>query len=143
GDRQYEDDREPHPPLRGVDAPPRGLADHRRRGVCVQPGVRQGMSTAAIGAVTLGECLRRHGAGSLDGLAATFQKKLGKANSRAWLLATGEDYRYLEAEGPPPGRMTRLMHGYLDRVIAASVHSPAVRLRLMEVLHLIRSPASL
>jgi 2-polyprenyl-6-methoxyphenol hydroxylase-like FAD-dependent oxidoreductase len=106
------------------------------------PVYGQGMSTAAVGAVTLSECLRRHGAESLDGLAAAFQKKLAKANSRAWLLATGEDYRYAEAEGPP-GRVTRMIHGYLDRVIAVATRSPSVRLRLMEVLHLIRSPASL
>jgi 2-polyprenyl-6-methoxyphenol hydroxylase-like FAD-dependent oxidoreductase len=122
---------------------PEGLLIAGDAACAFNPVYGQGMSTAAVGAVTLSECLRRHGAGSLDGLASAFQKKLAKANSRAWLLATGEDYRYAEAEGPPPGRLTRLMHGYLDRVTALSVRSPSVRLRLMEVLHLIRSPASL
>jgi hypothetical protein len=66
-----------------------------------------------------------------------------KAKTRPWLLATGEDYRYVEAEGSPPGRLTGLMHRYVDRVIALATRSPQVRRRFMEVLHLVRSPASL
>jgi 2-polyprenyl-6-methoxyphenol hydroxylase-like FAD-dependent oxidoreductase len=108
------------------------------------PVYGQGMSAAAIAAVTLDECLRdcRPGPG-LPGLAARFQKRLAKANARPWLLATGEDYRYAETEGPRPGLVTRLTHRYLDRVTALSTRSARVRLRLIEVLHLIRSPASL
>jgi hypothetical protein len=59
------------------------------------------------------------------------------------LLATGEDYRYAEAEGPAPGRATRLLHRYLDRVLALATRVPAVRTRLTEVIHLVRSPAAL
>jgi 2-polyprenyl-6-methoxyphenol hydroxylase-like FAD-dependent oxidoreductase len=111
--------------------------------VCAfNPVYGQGMSTAAVGAQTLAGCLREC-RGGLDGLAARFQKRLAKANSRAWLLATGEDYRYAEAEGPPPGRLTRLLHRYLDRVIALAKRVPSVRRRLMEVIHLVRAPGSL
>jgi 2-polyprenyl-6-methoxyphenol hydroxylase-like FAD-dependent oxidoreductase len=106
------------------------------------PVYGQGMSTAAVGAMTLGECLSACRP-EWKGLESQFQNKLAKANERAWLLATGEDYRYVEVEGPPAGRMTRIMHKYLDRVFAIAAKVPSVRQHLMEVIHLVRSPASL
>jgi flavin-dependent dehydrogenase len=108
--------------------------------VCAfNPVYGQGMSAAAIGAETLDACLR---AGP-NGLAARFQRALARANMRPWLLATSEDYRYAEVEGPPPGWTTRLAHGYLSRVISLATHSPGIRRKFVEVIHLIRSPASL
>jgi hypothetical protein len=35
------------------------------------------------------------------------------------------------------------MHRYLDRVFALATRIPSVRTRLMEVIHLVRSPLSL
>jgi 2-polyprenyl-6-methoxyphenol hydroxylase-like FAD-dependent oxidoreductase len=107
------------------------------------PVYGQGMSAAAVGADVLAQCLGECRPGRTDGVAARFQKRLAKANTRPWLLATGEDYRYTEAEGPPPGRLSGLTHRYLDRVIALSTRSPRVRRRFMEVIHLVRSPLSL
>jgi 2-polyprenyl-6-methoxyphenol hydroxylase-like FAD-dependent oxidoreductase len=107
------------------------------------PVYGQGMSTAAIGAETLGHCLRTCRDGKTKGLAERFQKLLARANTHPWLLATGTDYRYREVEGPPPGWTTRMSHRYLDRVIALTTHSRSVRKKFAEVIHLIRSPASL
>ena len=45
------------------------------------PVYGQGMSAAAVGAELLADCLRSRG-NSDDGLAADFQKKLAKANTR-------------------------------------------------------------
>jgi hypothetical protein len=39
--------------------------------------------------------------------------------------------------------MTRLTHGYLDRVIALATTNRGIRRKFMEVLHLIRSPGCL
>jgi hypothetical protein len=92
----------------------------------------------------MAECLTTcRDTGAMDALPGFFQSQLATANQHAWLLATGEDYRYREAEGPPPGRITRLTHRYLDRVTAVANRVPSVRLKLTEVLHLIRPPASL
>jgi 2-polyprenyl-6-methoxyphenol hydroxylase-like FAD-dependent oxidoreductase len=107
------------------------------------PVYGQGMSTAALGADALSRCLCACRNGSLAGIGERFQKELARSNTPAWLLATGEDYRYKEAEGPPAGWRARLAHCYLDRVTALTTRSPGVRRKLMEVLHLIRSPASL
>jgi len=105
--------------------------------VCAfNPVYGQGMSTAALGADALDRCLRA-GRTNLEG---RFQKELARSNARPWLMATGEDYRYAEAEGPKPGWTTRLAHGYLDRVIALATKDRGVRRKFMEVLHLIRSP---
>lgn len=120
---------------------PAGLLVTGDAACAFNPVYGQGMSTAAVGGQVLAACLAG-GAGPAE-LAATFQARLAKANSRAWLLATGEDYRYEESEGPKPGRATRLAHRYLDRVFALATRVPSVRQRLMEVIHLVRPPSSL
>src|SRR5260370_28671493 len=101
------------------------------------------MSTAAVGAATLGCCVRACRNGKTTGLAERFQKQLARANTRPWLLATGSDYRFREVEGPSPGWTTNIAHRYLDRVMALTTSSPVLPNKFTEVLHLIRSPASL
>jgi flavin-dependent dehydrogenase len=118
---------------------PEGLLVTGDAACAFNPVYGQGMSAAAVGALALDDCLRQ-GAAGVEG---RFQKALAAANQRPWLLATGEDYRYREAEGPPPGWPTRLTHRYLDRVFALAARTPAVRQRLMEVIHLVRPPSSL
>lgn len=111
------------------------------------PVYGQGMTTAALGAEALDECLReqrRHRPdGDLGGLAKRFQTKLARANSAPWTLATGEDYRYRGTEGGKPGRMTHFMHRYMDRVIELSTKDAGVRLALLEAFNLIKPPTAL
>ena len=107
------------------------------------PVYGQGMSAAAIGAETLSHCLEACRDGKTRGLAERFQRQLARANNRPWLLATGTDYLYREVEGPAPGWSTRLSHRYIDRVISLTTRSPVVRTKFTEVIHLVRSPASL
>ncbi len=121
---------------------PEGLVVVGDAACAFNPVYGQGMSAAAVGAEVLDGCLRAARPGVV-GLAARFQRRLAKANARPWLLATGEDYRFAEAEGPPPGLVVRLAHRYLDRVTALATRDPAVRHRFVEVVHLVRSPASL
>jgi flavin-dependent dehydrogenase len=104
------------------------------------PVYGQGMSAAALGAMALDRTLR---AGGLRELARRFQRRLAQSNANAWVVATGEDYRYAEVEGPAPGLSMRFLHRYLDRVTRLATRHPKVRLRLLEVLQLTRSPASL
>lgn len=108
------------------------------------PVYAQGMSTAAIGALTLAQTLREHkSARRFDRLAQKFQKKLAQVNSAPWVLATGEDYRYRGAVGGSPNLTTRLMHRYMDQVVRLSTTNVAVRRRLMEVFHMLRQPDAL
>jgi flavin-dependent dehydrogenase len=111
------------------------------------PVYGQGMTTAALGARLLGQCLTAgHATGSgpcCDGLARRFQKELARVNRAPWLLATGEDYRVRETEGEPPGWSMRFMHRYIDEIVKLSTKNTGVRLRFLQVFHMLKSPPSL
>jgi hypothetical protein len=46
-------------------------------------------------------------------------------------------------EGGRPSRVTRLMHRYFDGVMAAAAHDPSIHRAFMEVLQLLKPPATL
>ncbi|HEV8168162.1 MAG TPA: FAD-dependent monooxygenase, partial [Pyrinomonadaceae bacterium] len=95
--------------------------------VCAfNPVYGQGMTTAALGVMTLRQCLREAN-GNLSNLSRRFQKRLAKVNAAPWLLATGEDYRYRETVGGSPTLMTKFMHCYMDHVVQLATHSVPVR----------------
>lgn len=108
--------------------------------VCAfNPVYGQGMTTAALGAMALSECLRE-----ADGnLSRRFQKRLAKINSTPWLLATGEDYRYRETVGGAPSMTTRFMHRYMDQVVQLATHSVPVRKVLLQAFNMLTPPTAL
>lgn len=111
--------------------------------VCAfNPVYGQGMTTAALGAMTLQKCLREQN-GSLRGLSRHYQKQLAKVNAAPWLLATGEDYRYRETVGGSPGLMNRFMHHYMDQVFRLATRSVSVRTVLLRVFNMLVPPAAL
>ncbi len=100
----------------------------------------QGMSMAAMGAMTLDGCLRdEHG----SGMAQRFQKRLAKVSEGAWLLATGEDFRYPTTEGGQRTWMTRFTHWYIDRVYVAMPTSIEITRMFTEIAHLLKPPTAL
>jgi 2-polyprenyl-6-methoxyphenol hydroxylase-like FAD-dependent oxidoreductase len=105
------------------------------------PIYAQGMTTAALGAEVLEECLRE--SGDLTGLSKRFQKKLSEANAASWLLATGEDFRVRGVEGGTATFATRLTHRYMDRVLALSLRDIGVRRTFLEVFHMLKPPTAL
>jgi 2-polyprenyl-6-methoxyphenol hydroxylase-like FAD-dependent oxidoreductase len=108
------------------------------------PVYAQGMTTAALGAEVLEECLRESDdGGDLTRLSKRFQKKLAKANAAPWLLATGEDFRVRGVEGGEATFATRLTHRYMDRVLALSLQDLGVRQTFLEVFHMLKSPTAL
>lgn len=108
--------------------------------VCAfNPVYGQGMTTAALGAMTLRQCLRE-GNGNLS---RRFQKRLAKVNAAPWLLATGEDYRYRETVGGSPTLMTRFMHRYMDHVVQLATHSVPVRKVLLRAFNMLVPPTAL
>ena len=111
------------------------------------PVYGQGMSVAAVGALTLARCVReqrkRRPGGDLRGLTRRFQRELSKANAAPWMLSTGEDFRVRETVGPPQPRITRLIQRYMDRVVSLSTREPDIRLALLEVFGLLKPPATL
>jgi 2-polyprenyl-6-methoxyphenol hydroxylase-like FAD-dependent oxidoreductase len=123
---------------------PAGFAVTGDAACAFNPVYGQGMTAAALGALALDACLRRAARdGDWAGVGWRFQRALARANQTPWLLATGADYRLPATTGARPPSSMRVVHRYLDRVMAAASRDDAVRLALMEVLHLLRPPASL
>jgi 2-polyprenyl-6-methoxyphenol hydroxylase-like FAD-dependent oxidoreductase len=114
--------------------------------VCAfNPVYGQGMSVAAAGASALDRHLRarRRHDGDLTGLARRFQRGLARINAAPWLMATGEDFRVPATVGGAPGRATRFMHRYMDRVLLVATEDRSVRRVLLEVFHLLKPPSAL
>ncbi|HSE18997.1 MAG TPA: hypothetical protein VLB46_18200 [Pyrinomonadaceae bacterium] len=110
--------------------------------VCAfNPVYGQGMTIAALGALTLKNTLRENG--DPRGLSRRFLKRLGKVNKAPWLLATGEDYRYPETEGHGAGLMTKFMHRYMNHVVELATQSVAVRHVLLRAFSMMIPPTAL
>jgi 2-polyprenyl-6-methoxyphenol hydroxylase-like FAD-dependent oxidoreductase len=107
------------------------------------PVYGQGMTTAALAAVTLGEALRGQPRGDLTGLAGRFQRRLARVNATPWLLATAEDFSYPATEGERPGWWARRKQRHLGRVVRLSTRDLRARRELLEVLHLAKPFATL
>ena len=111
------------------------------------PVYGQGMTIAALGALTLRECLREQAKlraeGSLRGLARRFQRRIAKVNKAPWMLATSEDYRYRETHGGSPSLMTKFMHRYMNRVLQLTTRDVAVRSALLHVFSMLAPPSVL
>lgn len=116
-------------------------------GACAfNPVYGQGMTTSALGAELLDRCLeeqlRRNGM-DLTGLGRRFQQELAKVNADPWMLSTGEDYRYLNAEGGAPNRLNRFMHRYVDQIQQLITYHPGVRQSFLEVQGMLKPPQAL
>jgi 2-polyprenyl-6-methoxyphenol hydroxylase-like FAD-dependent oxidoreductase len=110
--------------------------------VCAfNPVYGQGISSAALGAQVLSQCLQKWG--FRTGFSKHFQKQLAKVNHLPWLIATGDDFRWSTTEGTRPNFLGRLMQRYLDHVMAAASESADVYHALVQVLHLLKPPVSL
>jgi 2-polyprenyl-6-methoxyphenol hydroxylase-like FAD-dependent oxidoreductase len=120
---------------------PHGLIALGDAACAFNPIYGQGMSVAAQTAVALDRELRE--ADDLDRLTQRFKRTVAARAAGAWLLATGEDLRYPTTEGSRVGLTTKLTHRYLDRVVRAATADPAMNRVFLEVLALVRPPASL
>jgi len=108
--------------------------------VCAfNPVYGQGMTTAALAAADLGNCLGRR-CEKLDGVARMFQRRLARINSAPWMLATSEDLRYRGVEGAKAGRATKLMHWYMNHVLRSATRSKSVRTRFLQVQGMLNGP---
>jgi hypothetical protein len=98
----------------------------------------QGMSVAATEAQALGESL----SSGLDGLSQRFYAKASRIIDIPWTIATGEDLRYPQVQGPRPSGFG-LVNRYLERVHAVASEDPAVCRKFFDVLNLLVPPPSL
>lgn len=106
------------------------------------PAYGQGMSVAAIASMKLDDCLRQQ-QGDLAGLAARFQKALTTVIDAPWQLATGQDRDWQDGVDAPTDRLTRLMQGYIRRVLMTMMVDPVVAEAFLAVQQLLAPPTRL
>lgn len=125
---------------------PEGLAIVGDAVCAFNPAYGQGMTIAALGAITLQTCLQKQFSNSqfkVKGLTRNYQKQLAKVLKTPWLVATSDDFRWETTEGGKPDKITRFMHKYMDRVMLLSVHQPQVYKAFAEVMHMVKQPTAL
>jgi 2-polyprenyl-6-methoxyphenol hydroxylase-like FAD-dependent oxidoreductase len=98
----------------------------------------QGMTVAALEALALRDCLAR---GTTD-LPRRFFRATAKPIGRAWQLAAGGDLSLPEIQGAPP-LSTRLLNGYIDRLLTAAEYDTAVYEQFLKVAWLVEAPSRL
>ncbi|WP_375765590.1 FAD-dependent oxidoreductase [Archangium gephyra] len=98
----------------------------------------QGMTTGALQAQALDECLRQ----GLDGVAQRYRRQVGQLLSTPWTMATSGDLRFPQVEGKrPPGYA--LTNWYGDRFQQLATHDLEALRTFMRVMHMVESPAAL
>ncbi|MEL6223581.1 MAG: 2-polyprenyl-6-methoxyphenol hydroxylase-like oxidoreductase [Cyanobacteria bacterium J06627_8] len=127
-----------------LNAMPQGIVALGDAVCCFNPVYGQGMTAAAIGAMTLNECLQHtSGTPQRSRWEQAFQQRLAKALETPWFMATGEDFRWEQTQGQRPGWPTTLLQGYFDRVLKLSETNANAHRAFIEVAHLIKSPTVL
>lgn len=114
----------------------------------LNPVYGQGMTLAALGAETLDRLLQRrqqrHGLSDLTGLTRTFQRQLAKVIAGPWQLATGQDLRWpVAADGHTVDLPSRLLQGYVNKVIETLPDDPIVAEAFVQVQNMLKPPSAL
>ena len=100
----------------------------------------QGMSVAALEALTLAECLRT--AQNVEHLWREFFKASAKVIDTPWTIAAGSDFAYEGVTGPKPAG-TDMVNWYLDRVHKAASRDQYVCRTFFDVANLLRPATTL
>lgn len=98
----------------------------------------QGMTCAALDAITLGRVLARYGTATSE-MARAYFREVGNTLATPWRFAVGGDFVFPETTGPRP-RGIRLLNGYSRRIQLASKVDPVVRKTFTSVQHLLEPP---
>jgi 2-polyprenyl-6-methoxyphenol hydroxylase-like FAD-dependent oxidoreductase len=106
--------------------------------IALNPIYGQGMTAAGLEALELQKLLGRYNLGQLDGFAAAFQKRLPKVTADAWTMATAEDRRYPDVEGPKPDLVTRFSNRYFDWLSMAMPYDNRVTQAFFEAMCLLK-----
>ncbi len=106
------------------------------------PVYGQGMTVSALEAQTLDDCLRERGDGDLSELSRNFFGRAAKAVAEAWLMTVTEDFRHPGVTGARP-RGSGVMNWYTGRIYEAAVYDAYVYRSFLQVLTMLRPPASL
>jgi 2-polyprenyl-6-methoxyphenol hydroxylase-like FAD-dependent oxidoreductase len=105
------------------------------------PSYGQGISVAAMTAVSLSEELHKIGSDELPpGFAAGFRAKVAKNIDAAWMLSANADLGYPWAsEGKPP-LAARLGGKYMNRLLNVATEDQTAALALFDMTHMVAPP---
>ncbi|BAY85556.1 hypothetical protein NIES267_50560 [Calothrix parasitica NIES-267] len=109
----------------------------------------QGMTVAALGVMTLNDCLKQvvQKQLNLPQLTKTFQKRLAKINANPWIAATSQDAKYPSAKGviTSPSIVEKFIGWYMNQVISltTTANNSHATLALSEVFHMLKSAETL
>ena len=110
--------------------------------VCAfNPVYGQGMTSGAIAAAILRDCLKRQGACSPD-LPPSFFKALARFAGAPWGMATGADFAVPGTVGKRP-LISRILDPVVGRILTAGNDDPVVRDRIGEVINMLKPPSAL
>uniref|UniRef100_A0AAU2JVM5 Squalene epoxidase domain-containing protein n=1 Tax=Streptomyces sp. NBC_00049 TaxID=2903617 RepID=A0AAU2JVM5_9ACTN len=107
------------------------------------PVYGHGMTVAALAADALRKEIRDLEPKHIPAAARRIQRRTVAESEVAWQIATSEDLRYPETEGPPADRATRVLQRYMSRVMVGANNDPALSSRFFGVLSLTTSPNTL
>ena len=124
--------------------PPSGFAVVGDAACTFNPIYGQGMSAAALGALSLRDALAIVG-GQVDSprLPGLVAGGVARAVAAPWLLAVGQDARFPQTVGGRQGPTDRLVGAYLDRLTWLAAEDAVVRMAQLQVFHLLRPPSML
>ncbi|MEA3033584.1 MAG: hypothetical protein QOH86_1600, partial [Sphingomonadales bacterium] len=107
----------------------------------MNPIYGQGMSLAAAAAALLGQCARELDPCDAD-FAGVFLKRQAALLAVPWRMSTASDFAYPGTTGAQPP-FSSLRNLYLNMLIEAAWHDPALHRRLVRVIHLLDDPRRL
>jgi 2-polyprenyl-6-methoxyphenol hydroxylase-like FAD-dependent oxidoreductase len=102
------------------------------------PVYGQGMTTAAMEAAMLDECLRA----GLPAIGRRFFRRIAPLLDSPWSIAAGSDLAFPEVEGKRAPAMS-MVGKYLDRLLRVAREDTALNIAFQRVTNLIEPPASL
>jgi 2-polyprenyl-6-methoxyphenol hydroxylase-like FAD-dependent oxidoreductase len=105
------------------------------------PVYGQGMTSGAISALILRDCLRQFGLAD-NGLPRKFFKRVARFQSEPWGMATGADFRFVGTEGKRP-LASRILEPVLGKMFEVQNDDSEIADRLGEVINMVKPPTAL
>lgn len=105
------------------------------------PVYGQGMTSGAISALILGECIKNGGSDDVE-LPRKFFAAQARFQAEPWGLATGADFRIAGTEGTRP-IVSRVLDPILGRIFEVANDDPKIGERIGEVINMVKPPSAL
>jgi flavin-dependent dehydrogenase len=106
---------------------------------CFNPAYGQGMTTAAMSANWLRECMRT---GGLEALTGRYFKGIPRILDVPWDITVGNDLRFPEVEGRRTARL-KILNAYIARLHRAAATDAVVGTTFLKVANFLTQPQSL